>query len=220
MITPLNIHTHLQPQPIYAAIQNCYPETFNESEEGWFSVGIHPWKVQGYQQQYPWALLRCQAALPQVVAIGEAGLDKLCDYRLDEQERVFRQQAALAEELSKPLIIHLVKSTDELLRIRKDLRPSMPWIIHGFRGKPAQAQSLLSHGCNLSFGALYHPESLRLTPFSRLFLETDEADVPIKSLVEKAAEIKGISLEEMKQILTSNVKNTFTSIGCGSENCK
>ena len=212
MITPLNIHTHLQPQPAYAAIQNRYPETFDAQEEGWFSIGIHPWKVQAYQQNYPWVLLRQQAALPQVLAIGEAGLDKLCDSQLTEQERVFRQQAALAEELSKPLIIHLVKSTDELLRIRKDMRPSMPWIIHGFRGKPAQAQSLLSHGCSLSFGTLYHPESLRLTPLSRLFLETDEADASIESLVEKAAEIKGISVEEMTQTLTDNVNNTFACV--------
>lgn len=209
MITPLNIHTHLQPQNVYEAIQNRYPDTFDEQEKGWFSVGIHPWNVQGYQQQYPWILLRRLAALPQVLAIGEAGLDKLCDCRLDEQEKVFRQQALLAEELSKPLIIHLVKSTDELLRIRKELHPSVPWIIHGFRGKPAQAQSLLSHGCCLSFGALYHPESLKLTPLSRLFLETDEADVSIESLMEKAAEIKDISIEEMKQILTRNVNITF-----------
>lgn len=212
MIIPLDIHTHRVPSLLESAIQNRYPETFDENAEGWFSVGIHPWRIEVYQKHYPWEKLHRFLSLPQVLAIGEAGIDKICGISLDEQERVFLHQAEMAEEIGKPLIIHMVKSTDEMVRIRKQMRPSVPWIIHGFRGKPAQAQQLLSHDFCLSFGALYHPESLKLTPLPRLFLETDEADVSIESLVERAAEIKGISLEEMKQVLTSNVNNTFAFV--------
>ena len=212
MIIPLDIHTHRVPSLLESAIQNRYPETFDEKAEGWFSVGIHPWRIEVYQKHYPWEKLHRFLSLPQVLAIGEAGIDKICGISLDEQERVFLHQAEMAEEIGKPLIIHMVKSTDEMVRIRKQMRPSVPWIIHGFRGKPAQAQQLLSHGFCLSFGALYHPESLKLTPFSRLFLETDEADVSFESLIEKAAEIKSLDYEEMKQILTSNVNNTFACV--------
>lgn len=212
MIIPLDIHTHRVPSLLESAIQNRYPETFGEKAEGWFSIGVHPWKIVDYQKHYPWEELHRFVSLPQVLAVGEAGIDKICGVSLDEQERVFLHQAEMAEEISKPLIIHMVKSADEMVRIRKQMRPSVPWIIHGFRGKPAQAQQLLSHDFYLSFGALYHPESLKLTPLSRLFLETDEADVSIESLVERAAEIKGIDFEKMKQVLTSNVNNTFACV--------
>ena len=74
---------------------------------------------------------------PQVLAVGEAGLDKLADAPMDLQVEVFRCQACLAEEVGKPLVIHLVKAVDELLKVKRDLRPSNPWIIHGFRGKAA-----------------------------------------------------------------------------------
>ena len=212
MIIPLDIHTHRVPLPLESAIQNRYPETFDEKAEGWFSVGFHPWRIEDYQKHYPWEELHRFLSLPQVLAVGEAGIDKICGVPLDEQERVFIHQAETAEEIGKPLIIHMVKSADEMVRIRKQMRPSVPWIIHGFRGKPAQAQQLLSHNFCLSFGALYHPESLKLTPLSRLFLETDEADISIESLIEKAAEIKGIDFEEMKQILMNNVNNTFSCV--------
>lgn len=212
MIIPLDIHTHRVPSLLESAIQNRYPETFDEKAEGWFSVGIHPWRIVDYQKYYPWEELHRFVSLPQVLAVGEAGIDKICGVPLDEQIHVFLYQAEMAEERDKPLIIHMVKSADEMVRIRKQMRPSVSWIIHGFRGKPAQAQQLLSHGFCLSFGALYHPESLKLTPLSRLFLETDEADVSFESLIEKAAEIKGISLEEMKQILMDNVNNTFSCV--------
>ena len=160
MKMPLDIHTHHVPSSLEDAIQNCYPETFDEKAEGWFSIGIHPWRIEDYQRQYPWNELRRMLSLPQVLAIGEAGIDKLCGVSMDEQERVFLHQAEMAEEIGKPLIIHMVKSIDEIVRFRTQIHPSVPWIIHGFRGKPAQAQQLLSHNFCLSFGALYHLESL------------------------------------------------------------
>lgn len=55
-------------------------------------------------------------------------------------------------EAGKPLVIHLVKAVDELLKVKRDLRPSNPWIIHGFRGKAALAEEYLKHGFYLSFG--------------------------------------------------------------------
>ena len=210
MKIPFDIHTHHVPSSIEGAIQNCYPETFDEKAKGWFSVGIHPWRIEDYQRQYPWNELRRILSLPQVLAIGEAGIDKLCGVSMDEQERVFLHQAEMAEEIGKPLVIHMVKSIDEIVRFHTQIRPNVPWIIHGFRGKPAQAQQLLSRNFYLSFGALYHPESLKLTPLHRLFLETDEADVSIESLMEKAAEIKGLSPIDLQQVLEENARNTFS----------
>ena len=92
------------------------------------------------------------------LAVGEAGLDKLADAPMDLQVEVFRCQACLAEAVGKPLVLHLVKAVDELLKVKRDLRPSKPWIIHGFRGKAALAEEYLKHGFYLSFGEKYQEE--------------------------------------------------------------
>ena len=80
---------------------------------------------------------------PQVLAMGEAGLDKLADASLSLQREVFEYQARLAEETDKPLVIHLVKAVDELLKLKQKIRPVKPWIIHGFRGKAVLAEEYL-----------------------------------------------------------------------------
>lgn len=205
---PLDIHAHHTVVP-GSAIINCYPETFSESAEGWFSVGIHPWKIDAYGMQLPYSRLRSLLVRKEVVAIGETGLDKLCQVSLDKQEAVFRRHIELAEEVGKPVILHVVKAIDELLRLKKQLRPSTPWIIHGFRGKPAQARQLLSHGLSLSFGALYHPESLQVTPVNRLFFESDEVGVSVTELIARAALLRNVPAEELTEIVQQNVKRVF-----------
>ena len=173
MKMPVDIHTHQLPQVPGEAIVNCYPETFSPQEGGWYSVGIHPWYIAAPDDKK-----NCLEALvrhPQVLAVGEAGLDKLADAPMDLQIEVFEFQARLAEEVEKPLVIHLVKATDELLKLRRTLRPAMPWVIHGFRGKAALAEDYLRHGFYLSFGEKYQAEALLTTPADRLFIETDES---------------------------------------------
>ena len=138
---------------------------------------------------------------PQVLAVGEAGLDKLADAPMDLQVEVFRCQACLAEEVGKPLVIHLVKAVDELLKVKRDLRPSNPWIIHGFRGKAALVEEYLKHGFYLSFGEKYQEVAL--------FIETDESEVSIGELYARAAEVRGISPEELGETLRRNVCKVF-----------
>lgn len=146
---------------------------------------------------------------PQVIAIGEAGLDKLTDAPLSVQLAAFEYQARLAMETGKPLIIHLVKATDELLKVKKELRPQNPWIIHGFRGKAAVAQMFLQHGFYLSYGEKYQPESLCTTSVERLLLETDESIVPIETLYEQAATLRHIPLNELTETIGQNIRHLF-----------
>ncbi|MDE7377094.1 MAG: TatD family hydrolase, partial [Muribaculaceae bacterium] len=104
-----------------------------------YSVGVHPWDAEA---QVDWERLRQAASLPQVVAIGECGLDALRGPALDVQEPVFVRQARLAEELGKPLIVHCVRAYGRLMELRRALSPSQPWLVHGFRGKPELARQL------------------------------------------------------------------------------
>lgn len=207
MRIPLDIHTHQQPPTPGAAIVNCFPETFVPQAECWYSVGIHPWYIASADTNRS----RFEELLrhPQVLAVGEAGLDKPAESSLPVQMEVFEYQARLAEEIEKPLIIHLVKAVDELLKLKQQIHPMTPWIIHGFRGKAALAEAYLRHGFHLSFGEKYHEEALRIVPPERLFLETDESAVPIDALCEKAALIRRIPVEELWEALRKNVRTTF-----------
>jgi Tat protein secretion system quality control protein TatD with DNase activity len=107
------------------------------------SVGIHPWHIPPEWEE-TFAAIEAVAAEKNVVAIGECGIDKLRGATETEiQKKVFLAHAMLAEKVRKPLIVHCVKSFDEIIEIRKQMSPSQAWIIHGFRGKPQQAAQLL-----------------------------------------------------------------------------
>ena len=220
-IVPVDIHTHNLLQIPGTAIVNYYPEEFTPQEGGWYSVGIHPWRVHSsfedsmqagrlaIQNEAERMFSRELVAHPQVLAIGEAGLDKLIDTPVHVQIKVFEYQARLADEIGKPLIIHLVRAVDELLKLKQTLRPSVPWIIHGFRGKPALAQEFLRHGFYLSFGEKYQADALRTIPSGRLFLETDESRITITELYQCAAKVRGISLEQLEETIRENIGKVF-----------
>lgn len=166
-------HTHdLRRQ---RAIVNA-PDIASPLEPGiLYSIGIHPWEAEEATPERL-ALLEDRASHePQIVAIGEAGLDRLRGPGLDVQERVFEAQAEIAERVGKPLIIHAVRTIPEILSIHKRLRPRQPWIIHGFRGRIESARQILARpGIFISVGANPPaPEVLAAIPPERLLRETD-----------------------------------------------
>lgn len=190
-------------------IINCSPDAFAPCPGQWYSVGIHPWSLRGDIPQEVWERLQAAVTHPQVLAIGEAGLDKLTDASMALQETVFIRQAKMADAAGKPLIVHLVKATDALLRLKKELKPRVPWIIHGFRGKAQLAEELLRHGFYLSFGAKFQAEAVRTVPLSRLFIETDESLAPITETYGRVAAVRRIPLEELCKAIRANVQSVF-----------
>lgn len=169
-----------------------------ESSETWYSVGIHPCHLQNLHSE-SLTTISALASSRQTVAIGETGLDKTCGSDLELQKLVFKKLALIAEQVQKPLIIHCVKAWQELIAIHRELHPSNDWIIHGFRGKPELAQSLLKEGFYLSFGALFNPASLQITPVERLCIETDENTSMLEAIYEKVASVKGLSVSMLSQ---------------------
>lgn len=210
MIALLDIHTHHLPQLAGEAILNCYPDTFIPEVGGWYSVGVHPWHVTASAGgRYDTKTLLPLLKHSQVLAVGEAGLDKLADAPMPLQVEIFEWQARMAMEIDKPVIIHLVKAVDELLKLKETIRPTNPWIIHGFRGKAILAEEYLRHGFYLSFGEKYQVEALRIVPSDRLFLETDESTVPIAELYKRAAEVRRISCDELLETISENIGKVF-----------
>lgn len=201
-----DVHTHQQPVLPGTAIVSVRPAAFAPREDTWYSVGIHPWYLV---EEEGMDILCRQARHPRVLAIGEAGIDRLAAASILLQQAFFEDQARLADELGKPMVVHLVRAVGELLESRRRLQPRVPWIVHGFRGKAQLAQDLVRHGLYLSFGAHYQEEALRRMPADRLFLETDESDVPIADLYERAALVRGVTCSELAETVSCNVRSVF-----------
>jgi TatD DNase family protein len=152
--------------------------------------------------------------LPSIIAIGEAGFDRLRGPSAGLQRQTFEEQVIISEEIKKPVIIHCVRGWDELLSVQKRLSPKMPWLVHGFRGNTVLANQLLSKGMYLSiwFEFALRPESaglLRALPLDRLFLETDGADVDIKHIYDKVAGDLSMSVDELKAVIMKNYNDFF-----------
>ena len=165
----IDIHTHIE-RP--GAIVNASPGTFCPKPGLLYSIGIHPWDSDTATAN-DIALLEKLAIHPQVVMIGETGLDKLRGAPLAIQIEMMQRHITLSEALGKPLVVHCVRSAGELLGLRRSLNPSQPWIFHGFRGKPQQARQLTDHGIYLSLGPRSNPAVPATIPASFLLHESD-----------------------------------------------
>lgn len=176
----------------------------------WCSAGIHPWYIHNVDKQI--SCLESVASSSAIVAIGEAGLDKLVKTPLDIQKNVFLRQAVLAEKLNKPLIIHCVKFWGELIAVRKIVKPHIPWIIHGFRGNGELAQQLILQGFYLSFGEHFQISSLRRAWPERLLIETDESSCSIQDIYQRLASGLQISVNELGNQVNQTVGRLFPTI--------
>ena len=174
------------------------------------SIGIHPWYVAAddIEQQTEW-IKHTAINDKRVIAIGECGTDKLCNTDMNIQNEAFCNCITLSEELKLPLIIHSVKTSNEIIRLRKSIRPKQPWIIHGFRGKPEQALQYTSNGFYLSFGKLYNTESIKIIPLDKLLFETDEYTGNITEIIRSAAETLDIPTDKIQNIASENTKRLF-----------
>lgn len=138
-----------------------------------YSFGVHPWDAEAC---LPSVLAELEGLLsrPEVLMVGETGLDKMAGPPLGVQEAAFWLQVELAASVKKPVILHTVKTASAIMACKK-ANPGVPaWIVHGFRGGPQEAVQWLSQGFYLSFGALFNSEALVVCPQDRFFLETDE----------------------------------------------
>lgn len=188
----LDLHTHNIASS--EGIISCSPQDFNSKASGYYSVGLHPWKISDdYEVQLE--LLKRYASLSQVVAIGETGIDLVkSDALLYKQIDVFKEHIEISEQEEKPLIIHSVKAHDIISSLRRELMPKQAWIIHGFRGKPSIAEIYLKAGCKLSFGQFFNTQSLKSVSQEEIFAETDDADIDIHKVIRNMSEVYGYDL--------------------------
>lgn len=202
----LDIHTHHQENP--QSILNCEPSHFFPQPGKLYSLGIHPWNITANNDKEI-ELLKELSNHPQVVAIGETGIDKTIHIELSTQQQLFETHIQLAEQLGKPLLIHSVKSSNEIIRLKKNYQPESPWIIHGFRGKKELAEQLIRHHIYLSYGERYNNDSLLCTPIQQLFIETDESTKPIFQLYQEIAQKRSLTIEMLTTQVQQNILALF-----------
>jgi TatD DNase family protein len=156
-----------------------------------YALGIHPIFVPQARDE-DLTLLRRQAEEamddPRFVAIGEIGLDffipMLCEPAMREkQEHFLREQLRIARDLGLPVLTHVRRSQDQVLKHVRQIRPA-GGIAHAFNGSFQQAQNFIDLGFHLGFGgAMTFTRALQIRrlaaelPLEAIVLETDAPDI-------------------------------------------
>ncbi len=175
-----------------------------------YSAGIHPWYLTEENSGQLLTELVLTAAHPHVVLIGEAGFDRLKGARMEVQYSAFINQAEIAGEMLKPMVIHCVRGWEELRRAYIDIQPDRPWVIHGFRGNAKLAASLAEEGFWFSLGKKgITKEILGVISRERILLETDETGEPIAEVYRHFAEKTGCDGETATGIIRNNFNTLF-----------
>jgi len=175
-----------------------------------YSAGIHPWHLTEENSSELKEELAATLRHPRVLAVGEAGFDSMRGPSKNVQYSAFIYQAQLAEECKKPLVIHAVRSWDLLRKARKDVNPSMKWIIHGFRGKAKLASDLVSENFMISLGFDgISPEVVEAAGMKNILLETDDSGRSISSVYSHLAVITGTGQDALIERLKDNFNSCF-----------
>ena len=181
-------------------------------EQGYYSYGLHPWEADKADFQMETTLQRLEEKLKNsnVLALGEAGLDKMHKTSFEHQKELFERQIELSETLQKPMILHDVRSHNEIIALRKKHKAKQPWILHGFSGTEQDVKQLIGQGIYLSVGeSLLHPErkiykSFKYIDLDQLFLETDMAKIGIEKVYEAAAKLLEMDIITLQKQIFAN----------------
>ena len=188
-------------------------------------------------EEFDYAYYKTLAEDEKVVAIGECGLDYYrqsanSKSQIEKQKNAFEEQIKLACEVKKPLMIHCRDAFEDLISTlvacRRLLVAPYPGVIHFFTGTPDDAKKLLELGFSFTFGGVItftrdYDEVIKIIPLDRILSETDApyvAPVPYRGkrnepsyvieVVKKLAELKGVSMEVMRNQIFENAKRIFT----------
>lgn len=205
----------------FAVVASLASEAGNAS----YALGIHPIYVPNASED-DLAVLRqaVESALPdpRFVAVGEIGLDyfipMLCEPAMREkQEHFFREQLRIARDFDLPVLMHVRRSQDQVLKHVRRIRPA-GGIAHAFNGSFQQAQTFIDLGFKLGFGgAMTFTRALQIRrlaatlPLESIVLETDAPDISpawihparnspeyLPAIGEMLAELREIDIHEVR----------------------
>lgn len=197
------------------------------------TAGIHPHDAKSCSEE-TLSGLRQLAALPQVVAVGECGLDYNRDFSpRDVQRKWFARQVQLAVELGLPLFLHEREASSDFIGLLKEHRAENA-VVHCFTGSAQELKAYLDLGFHIGITGWicderrgrHLKELIRYIPLDRLMLETDAPFLTPRDLLEKpaggrnepaflphilktAAACMGVTPEVLARATTENAKTFF-----------
>lgn len=194
------------------------------------TIGWHPTEAGSYSDEVE-VFLKEHLQHPKVIALGEIGLDyHWMTAEKEVQEQVFRRQIALSKDYHLPFIVHTRDALEDTYRIIKSEGVgSRGGIMHSYSGSLEMAQKLIDLGMMISFSgvvtfkkALDIQEAAKYLPLDKILVETDApylAPVPKRGkenktaytryVVEKIAELRGLSVEEVAKATYENAMKVF-----------
>ncbi|MGI6685380.1 MAG: TatD family hydrolase [Bacillota bacterium] len=202
-----------------------------KKNEGIYAVvGVHPHDASTLDEEIL-NKLRIFAKEPEVVAIGEIGLDYYRDLSpRDIQQEAFRKQIRLARELKKPIVVHDRDAHEDTVHILREEKAGIHGgILHCFSGSWEMARQCMSLGFHISIaGPVTYSnanrllEIAKLVPLNRLLVETDcpyltphpfrgKRNEPsrVRLVAEKIAELRRIPLEKLAEATTKNAMDVY-----------
>ena len=210
--------------------QDCYQagiEFLDKYPDVFVSLGFHPEDADVIKDLQ--CLDEVLVSSSRIVAIGEIGLDYY--WRKDNKEKqrdLFQKQLDLAVKHQMPVVIHCRDAIQELYDILSQYKGKVKGVIHCFSGSYEMARAFIELGFVLGIGGVLTFKNSKLyqvvekLPLSSIVLETDSPYLTpephrgemneskyIPLVVEKIAQIKGISLSEVERITTDNAKRVF-----------
>jgi TatD DNase family protein len=194
----------------------------------WAAVGIHPHNAEGGTGE-ALAEIERLAALPEVVAIGETGLDYHYDNAPRERQRdLFRRHLALGARLDLPVVVHCRDADDDCRALLREAGAGTRGVLHCFVGGRPLLEAALEIGWYVSFSGMVtfknfqNAELLRAVPLDRLLVETDSpylAPVPhrgkrnepafVTHVAARAAELRGEDPAELAAATTRNARTLY-----------
>ena len=201
----IDFHTH-HPDAV-AALISVDPHQFTPRPGLWYSVGFHPWDHVDTLAEGDFDLLERCARHPQVLAIGETGMDSLHGAGIDIQARVFVRHLQVAHAVGKPVVVHCVRMAQRIIHEQhKAGLDNVTLAIHGMRANVGVARILIDAGCYLSFGPRFNSASLLATPPDRLLIETDDAPLTIQDVAEGIASALNLTSEQIMKTAAGNTQ--------------
>lgn len=214
----INLHTHrlIVGEPIQ--VLNVFAQDLPlKSSEQFYSTGIHPWHIGKVDLEACFQAIELAAKQKNMLAVGECGLDRAIETDYEIQELHFIKQKDIAVKYSKPLIIHSVRAYSDLLKLKKESKSDIPWILHGYNGNQETTLNLIRNGFYFSIGEtllkneMKH-DLIRTIPLYRIFFETDDQEISIQKIYYIASQLLGFKEEKLTETIYNNFKTVFGNV--------
>lgn len=194
-------------------------ELAEKNENIYAAIGLHPIHID---EGFDYEKYKDLAKSKKVVAVGEIGLD--AKYPNSNQKEIFIKQLDLAKELNLPVIVHCRMEFENLYKILKDYE--LRGVIHCFTGDLQQAEKFINLGFYIGINGIIDKmnlvEVIKNISLEKILVETDcpyltpraggekrNEPIFVKHVIQKIADIKNLSFDEVASVTTQSAKNLF-----------